>query len=144
MGDTDGDGHDDVAVGAPLATSLDTKSQDCARGRLRIYSGADGSTLASFYAVHRKYCLGSAVAGAGDMDGDGLADVAAGASAWLNGSALFLSGPSGYLGTALDLDDVPVLGAAMSGETWHLQAWYRDANPTPTSNFTGSVLVPFQ
>jgi hypothetical protein len=29
------------------------------------------------------------------------------------------------------------------GQTWHFQAWYRDANPTSTSNFTDAVSVTF-
>lgn len=28
------------------------------------------------------------------------------------------------------------------GETWHFQAWYRDANPTTTSNFSSAASVP--
>ena len=31
-----------------------------------------------------------------------------------------------------------------AGETWNFQAWYRDANPGPTSNFTPSVSVLFE
>lgn len=34
--------------------------------------------------------------------------------------------------------------SALAGETWHFQAWYRDANPSATSNFTGSWAVPLQ
>lgn len=33
--------------------------------------------------------------------------------------------------------------AAMSFETWHFQAWYRDTNPTATSNFTEASRVTF-
>ena len=47
----------------------------------------------------------------------------------------------------LDLTRLPqpngsVVGAA--GETWNFQAWYRDANPTTTSNFTSAVAVTLQ
>ncbi|MEM1450803.1 MAG: hypothetical protein AAGI22_16905 [Planctomycetota bacterium] len=35
---------------------------------------------------------------------------------------------------------VPVL----PGETWNFQAWYRDANPTATTNFTSAVAVTFR
>lgn len=35
---------------------------------------------------------------------------------------------------------VPVL----PGDTWYFQAWFRDANPTPTSNFTNAVSLTFQ
>jgi hypothetical protein len=34
--------------------------------------------------------------------------------------------------------------AAAVGEQWFFQAWYRDANPTSTSNFTDTVAVTFQ
>ena len=32
---------------------------------------------------------------------------------------------------------------AMPGETWNFQAWFRDNNPGPTSNFTDGVSVLF-
>lgn len=31
--------------------------------------------------------------------------------------------------------------AVLTGETWRFQAWYRDANPASTTNFSGSVAV---
>ena len=34
--------------------------------------------------------------------------------------------------------------AVMPGETWRFQAWYRDMNPGPTSNFTEALEVVFQ
>ena len=34
--------------------------------------------------------------------------------------------------------------AATAGESWSFQAWYRDANPDPTSNLTDGVEVLFQ
>jgi len=34
--------------------------------------------------------------------------------------------------------------SAAIGQTWHFQAWYRDANPSATSNFTGSWSVSLQ
>jgi len=52
---------------------------------------------------------------------------------------------AGALGVAelsLDLTSLPGptgFIAAQAGETWNFQAWYRDANPTPTSNFTDGV-----
>jgi hypothetical protein len=33
--------------------------------------------------------------------------------------------------------------AVQPGESWSFQAWYRDANPGPTSNFTDAVTVQF-
>ncbi|MEM9378820.1 MAG: kelch repeat-containing protein [Planctomycetota bacterium] len=34
--------------------------------------------------------------------------------------------------------------AVQPGESWRFQAWYRDANPGPTTNFTSAVEVLFQ
>ncbi|MCP3918297.1 MAG: hypothetical protein GY711_22345 [bacterium] len=34
--------------------------------------------------------------------------------------------------------------AAMAGETWNFQAWYRDDNPMTTSNFTDATALTFQ
>ena len=34
--------------------------------------------------------------------------------------------------------------AVVAGQTWNFQAWYRDANPGLTSNFTTAVSVLFQ
>ncbi|MEC8512116.1 MAG: hypothetical protein VX015_08220, partial [Planctomycetota bacterium] len=57
------------------------------------------------------------------------------------------SGPTGLLVFPLNLQDVPTpMGSAQAlpGETWNFQAWYRDANPTVTSNFTDAVSITFQ
>jgi hypothetical protein len=36
------------------------------------------------------------------------------------------------------------LVSVLPGETWNFQAWYRDGNPGPTSNFTDAVSVTMQ
>jgi hypothetical protein len=56
------------------------------------------------------------------------------------------SGSMGTFSLALDLSAMahpfsPV--SAQPGQTWHFQAWHRDANPTLTSNFTDAVSVTF-
>ena len=38
----------------------------------------------------------------------------------------------------------PPLTIPIPGQTWNFQAWYRDANPTVTSNFTDAVGITFQ
>jgi hypothetical protein len=55
------------------------------------------------------------------------------------------SGPDGAFSISIDLNQMPVNPAtgAMSGETWHFQAWHRDDNPSATSNFTDAVSVTF-
>ena len=57
------------------------------------------------------------------------------------------SGAAGSFSLAIDLTAMPQpVGhiAAQAGETWYFQAWYRDANPMSTSNFTDAVRVTFQ
>ncbi len=54
------------------------------------------------------------------------------------------SGDVGRYHLSIDLDDIPSpLGSlsAAVGETWHFQTWYRDNNPTATSNFSSAVAV---
>lgn len=55
------------------------------------------------------------------------------------------TGPGGYLSTAVDSGALPLTPAqaVLAGETWRFQAWYRDMNPGPTSNFTSAVSVTF-
>jgi hypothetical protein len=54
------------------------------------------------------------------------------------------SGSAGRFELQLDLAHMPLptgAGAAQAGETWHFQAWHRDANPSVTSNFTDTTAV---
>ncbi len=74
-GDVDGDGYDDLAVGAPLAEQQPGVYHS---GLLRIFSGADGSILFSFYGDSINDFLGFSVSGAGDVNNDGYDDVIAG------------------------------------------------------------------
>ncbi|MFT5733411.1 MAG: hypothetical protein ACI8WY_002090 [Planctomycetota bacterium] len=54
------------------------------------------------------------------------------------------TGMAGGFQLAIDLTAMPTPTGPVSasvGETWYFQAWHRDANPLPGSNFTGSVSV---
>ena len=56
------------------------------------------------------------------------------------------SGSSGTLMFPLDFLSIPTpmgFTFAQPGDTWNFQAWYRDANPTVTSNFTDAVGITF-
>ncbi len=56
------------------------------------------------------------------------------------------SGAVGAFSIQVDLTQLPVSPpvAVQPGETWNFSAWYRDINPTPTSNFTDAVAVMFE
>lgn len=68
-GDTDGDGVPDVVSGAP----------GVGPGHVHLYSGRTGELLHTFAGTAAGDFFGSAVAGAGDVDRDGRADILVGA-----------------------------------------------------------------
>jgi len=62
------------------------------------------------------------------------------------GGVVFQAGPTGTVSVAADLGALPTPAGAVSvqpGETWNFQAWFRDANPSQTSNMTDAVSVTF-
>jgi hypothetical protein len=64
-----------------------------------------------------------------------------------SGFPVLNSGPGGSISLVLDLANTPQPNgpvAVLAGETWNFQAWYRDLNPTTTSNFTNAVSIAFQ
>jgi hypothetical protein len=56
------------------------------------------------------------------------------------------SGTSGQVQIPVDTNAIPMpsVTAILPGETWNFQYWYRDLNPTPTSNFTDGIAILFQ
>ncbi|RMH03756.1 MAG: hypothetical protein D6702_05005 [Planctomycetota bacterium] len=74
VGDVDGDGTPDFAVGARLDDNLASGG-----GMVRVYSGATLSVIWQWDGTTADDAMGCAIAGAGDIDGDGYADVIVGA-----------------------------------------------------------------
>ncbi len=87
-GDVNGDGYGDVIVGAPL---YDTSTLSDA-GRVYLYLGsATGLGVSAAWLKDGDRAsaqFGAAVAGAGDVNGDGIGDVIIGAANYSNGQSL--------------------------------------------------------
>lgn len=62
------------------------------------------------------------------------------------GYSLPNSGTSGTVSQQINLGSIPLSPAVpvLPGETWCFQGWYRDNNPTPTSNFSDAIFMVFQ
>lgn len=94
-GDVNQDGHADIFVGA--STNNEAPSVP---GFVRVYSGKDGSMLFQVSSSKPKDGFGETVAGAGDVDGDGVSDLLIGVknddtNGFHAGKALVYSGKTG-------------------------------------------------
>ncbi|MBI1382091.1 MAG: hypothetical protein GC161_13520 [Planctomycetaceae bacterium] len=93
-GDVDADGVPDAIVGG-----WENGQVAFWAGMARVFSGADGSVIHTFFGTAAEDKFGGAVAGAGDVDGDGHADLLVGALQELGslGAVHLLSGATGAL-----------------------------------------------
>ncbi|MDX1686619.1 MAG: integrin alpha [Candidatus Promineifilaceae bacterium] len=98
-GDVNGDGYDDVVVGAEFAGSTPGASFPDGAGRITVFSGADGSVLWSRDGLQDGDWLGSGAGHVADANGDGVPDVIAAARAAdsFNGRAYVYSGVDGSI-----------------------------------------------
>jgi len=74
-GDVDGDGRPDLIVGA-----YGDDNNGSISGSARVFSGKDGSILVTYDGDSTGHRFGESVSGAGDVNGDGLADLVVGAT----------------------------------------------------------------
>lgn len=114
-GDVDGDGKQDLLAGAP---GTDQGPPLWKSGGARLYSGASGALIRSYYATLLNQGLGASVANAGDLDGDGVPDQVIG-SPNANGQVGRATTYSGANGTILaEIDGVAAgdqLGYSVAG-----------------------------
>jgi hypothetical protein len=117
LGDVNGDGRSDLVVGAPQFSGVGAN-----RGRVYVYSGLNGTLLWSADGPNNNDKLGMVVAGAGDVNGDGVPDVIAASRdataggtqrglvrvlSGVNGNVLFtLQGTANSQRLGLDVDGV--------------------------------------
>jgi len=97
LGDLDGDGIDEIVAGAPQVNDPVTLS-----GAVLVFDGADGTLLYKLTDPQETNRLGASVAGPGDVNGDGVPDIVAGAPfdnnfAGTAGAAYVFSGADGSL-----------------------------------------------
>jgi hypothetical protein len=88
-GDYDGDGTPDVAISAPCSWV----GNSIRAGRVKVFSGDDGSVLLSLKGTDPEQQLGAALAFVPDLDGDGRSDLVVGSpntSAPKPGGGVFL------------------------------------------------------
>ena len=116
-GDVNGDGRDDLIVGAPEDDNNDLLNS----GSARVYSGATGNPLFTRNGTSEEDYFGISVSGAGDVTGDGMADVVVGAY-WADhngehaGSVRVYRGPNGIIEHTFFGDDAhDWFGESVSG-----------------------------
>jgi hypothetical protein len=99
-GDIDGDGVDDVLVGAPDFVSTGGHDSGTTPGFVELYSGATGALLLHVVGDAAGDMFGTSLSAVNDLDGDGVEDFAVGAPGYdgpasNGGMVRMLSGASG-------------------------------------------------
>ncbi|HEY3368245.1 MAG TPA: integrin alpha [Symbiobacteriaceae bacterium] len=142
IGDTDGDGLPDLLVGAPQAAPGGNPDA----GSLFLYSGATGALLQQFDGLAPNDGFGWSVVDLGDINGDGLREIAVGAPGASPGGvpeagSVFVYSTNGILRYRLD-GQVPIgnVGTMVAFDGTHLIVGAPDA-PEGDGDPTGYILI---
>jgi hypothetical protein len=112
-GDVNGDGFGDLVVGAPGAGAQ-------SGGNVYVYlGGADGiskSAISLFQTAPYAYALGTSVAGAGDVNGDGYADIILASGNTNEQIYVSLGGPNGPGAPTVFIKGFAYQGVAAAGD----------------------------
>ena len=125
--------------------STGTFAQTFAEGSSVISVGEFGLRIEDAPPTAFAYFLGSMTEGDVPMAGGSQGRLCLGGSIGRFVTQVGQVSASGTYSIQVDLSAIPTNPAAqvLPGEIWHFQAWFRDANPGPTSNFSAPVRVEF-
>jgi FG-GAP repeat len=140
----------DLAFGAPYCSAQPNSTGSAAVISARGYGAAEAGDLtlrasqlpSGIFGMFLASRTQSFVAGPGGSQGDlCLGNPIARFATQVQGS-----GVDGVISIAVDTSSIPLAPPVevLPGETWNFQAWYRDSNPGPTSNFSGGWTVTFE
>ena len=129
------------STGAPARLSVSGFPGAASQGFAHLSADAIPTSAIGYFLASRTQ---ASVAGPGGSQGTLCLGGAIGR--FVGPGQIQVADPSGRFALSAALTSLPQptgAFAAAAGETWNFQAWYRDANPGPTSNFTDAVSVTF-
>ncbi len=110
LGDLNGDGHSEFAISQPDDSTVASRA-----GAVWVYSGIDATVLYSFFGKTADEQLGTVIANAGDISGDGLNDLI------IDTGTFYARGPTSSYEKRRTL--------LVSGKTGSILAQIRDGSP---------------